>query len=229
MKPSILSVMILICAYSSGFTQNQRNKYCLCSTKQTNYYRDSSIDILDTNRLFFIIENINNDTLYLFNSYFQDNIVSSNFLRRIDKKHNILNISFLPLIPFVFTRYSDAYIIYDSNSIFDENQIVYDFYKILPHSKFVIGFLKSDLFPSYSKSTIFLKEFNEKLLINKRQIKTVKKYKINRLYDDKKIRIKFALYKNVSKICNEGAIYEDHKTFIMNAKNYDIVTFEIPN
>lgn len=147
MKYLQLLVFVLIIQHNA-FGQSLRHSYCGCQIvgeEQPVKDKDSIFVEAHYNKEMLRIEIINNtrDTIFLFNSYFDKNITSSKYIYRYDKKNKSVNISFLPLIPYLFTRYSDRIVLQDR--IVKEYQTVYDFYKIPPYYKHTLNIDVLDL------------------------------------------------------------------------------------
>ena len=96
---NIISFILLTIIYNSSLSGKNLNNWI-----QSNYFDSINTQItIDSFGYNFIIENVTQDTLYIFSSYIDDKIIKTDDLKRISKRNDTLIISFLPLIPFVFT------------------------------------------------------------------------------------------------------------------------------
>lgn len=160
--------------------QEERGSYCKCeikgaeiSTKLNSEGVTLNVNYLGDN-INIKVTNSTPDTIYLFKSYFDNDISISPYLYRFDKKENEVNISLLPLIAYLYTKYSDKIIIQDR--IIKTYQTVYDFYKILPFHEYNFKVKALD----FKNSKEFIKDFDVYSLSKFQPIKKIKKEKLRK-------------------------------------------------
>ncbi|MDH6310475.1 hypothetical protein M2451_004019 [Dysgonomonas sp. PFB1-18] len=188
-------------------------------------HSDSLISILvNTNKDVFEFELINNtsDSLYLFDSYLNENAFSdieqlynARYLHRFDRKENQCKLSFLPLIPYLSVERNDLYII-GENRLIRKGQILYSFKSILPHSKLCIKIPKESFYQEK-----YIKEVD-----TKKMSKFDKKMKIKNIDGVKcdNIVVEFAVYKNINIINNFEAYYYNEFEFNEQVLSYSIIS-----
>lgn len=207
---------------------SQTIRYCECKNADTFNvskfpFKETSIHVLEDSINFNIkIINTSFDTVYLFSSYFGNFFYGSEYIHRVDKKNKIIKVSFTPLIPYLFTKYSD--VIQADNAIVSHNQVVYDFIKMQPGSQYVFQIPKFillnkrigvDDFDIYSLNKFMTNFHFRKTKISKRKIK---KYKMV---------VEVALYKNVSFLCFESNYYLKELEFDKETKLFYIISSPI--
>jgi hypothetical protein len=129
-----LFFILFYISFISSSAQYKRGTYCSCEikgTKITNYLKESTVN-LDShhseNNINLKITNNTKDTIFIFKSYFDADISTSNYIFRYNKKNNIVNVSYVPLLPYLFTKYSDRLTFEDR--IIKDHQVVFFFFKI---------------------------------------------------------------------------------------------------
>jgi len=207
--------------------QEKRCSYCECEVKGTEISdQANSVKGVTLNANYLketiSIKVINNtsDTIYIFKSYFDNDISISPYLYRLDKKKNEMNVSFLPLIPYLYTKYSDKVIIQDR--IIKAYQTVYDFYKILPFHEYSFNVKSLD----FKNSKEFIKDFDIYSLNKFQPIKKFKREKVKKENTPAFI-VKIAYYTNIENICNSNAYFLDELNFNEDAKKFKIIKFEL--
>ncbi len=173
----------------------------------------------------FEIINTTDDTLFLFNSYFEKEYYSSRHLHRIDSTKSSYKISFEPFIPYLFTVAADR-IKFTLKDIILSNQNRYDFIVMPPASFFEISFHYDDLFQNIDKEDNLIYDFDTSQMnicceigfkyLNVCQLK--KKYKLF---------FEFALYNNIDLLCDQSAYYLNEADFNHQAKDYKIVSIPV--
>lgn len=203
--------------------QQTRSSYCKCETvgaKTSNL--DAQKDILLTatysdGSINIKIINNSSEAIYIFNSYFDNGISDSPYLYRYDPKSNTVNISYLPLIPYLTTKYSDKIFLQDR--IIQNYQTVYDFYKILP-------------FHQYAFSVKTMNFYNTKDFIRDFDIYALNKFQPIRKFKTKKLKggthpefkVKIAYYKSIDVICNQDAYFLNELRFNDQAKSFKVLS-----
>jgi hypothetical protein len=160
-----------------------------------------------------------------FNSYFQRQFLASKYLHRINLGSRSYKVSFLPIVPHVFTKYSDNVITTDE-AIMSNHQIVYDFIKLSPKSSKVIEFKYSDLFENKNKMNNVSKDYNIKLL-NKNSNTPTKFYTTSKLSGKYNFSFEFAVYKSVSLLCKQAAYYMQEYAFDKQSINFKVLTLPV--
>jgi hypothetical protein len=232
-KLQVFLIMVLLLSKSS-FAQN-RTKYCSCnvvgsSISSDTLFKDSlyTYTVSDSNQITVVFANTTADTIYIFNSYLQKTFLSSKYLHRINSFKNEYKISFVPLIPFVFTKYSDILKIGD-DAIIGNHQIVYDFYTLLPKSKFELNFYYRDLFKENRKNSAVI-DINIKRLNKYNDQVKFKTAKVHNLNGQYKFLFEFAAYKSINVLCNQSAYYVNEYLFDKQSKEFELIQipFEVP-
>jgi len=166
------------------------------------------------------IVNNTHKPVYLFRSYFSDDICQSKLIYRYNEKSQHLTISFIPWIATLSMYYSD--LIYTRNKLLYEGAVVYDFYYIGANSFF-----------SFNLDVLNLKEikkcvkdvnfdrYNKKAKLPKLRPVVIKKNNIQ------SCSVELAIYKDVSKICNVNSYMYYYSQFIPAAASYDVISIPI--
>jgi hypothetical protein len=169
----------------------------------------------------FLITNNSPDTLFLFDSYLNEELYGSRYLHRYDKKAKRCKLSFLPLLPYLSPRYRDV-VILGGEKIANKGQIIFHFKAIPPNETYAVSIPK-DFFHS--------REYVDEVYPQKyskfdRRIK-FRSRKRNRCDD---VLVEFAIYKSVDLLKSENAYYFDELAFNEQALSYDILSITIePN
>lgn len=206
--------------------QEERGSYCKSETKGTEISNKANTNevVLSANYLkdtiSIKITNNTTDTIYIFKSYFDNNISISPYLYRFDRKKNEVNISFLPLIPYLYTKYSDKIIIQDR--IIKAYQTVYDFYKILPFHEYSFNVKSLD----FKNSKEFIKDFDVYSLNKFQPIKKFKREKLKKKNTPEFI-VNIAYYSDIKNICNSNSYFLDELKFNEDAKKFKIIKSQL--
>lgn len=223
MKKNYLIVAILF--LSSLNAQTLRSDYCKCEIKGSKIPDQSTINKISLTsnylegKLHLKITNNSKDTIYIFKSYFDNGISNSEYLYRYDKKSNTVNISFVPLLPYLSTKYSDRIVLNDR--IITDNQVVYDFYKILPFSEYSFSIAALN----FREKKEFIKDFDTSTLNKFEKIKGIKKKKW--IKKNPSFFINIAYYDNVEVLCNSDLYYLKELKFNDAAKNFKVIRCEV--
>ncbi len=162
--------------------------------------------------------NTTKDTIYLFNSYFSEDISKSKFLYRINKKEKKRKISFLPLVPYLFTKYSDRIII--KNRIINDYQVVYNFDKIPPNRVYNF-YIKIN---NVEELNLLIEDFD---LASLNKFQSIKKFKSSKVKPNKDFNVEFAYYKHVDLLCNKNDYFLKEIEFNNQAKSFEIVNAKL--
>lgn len=228
--------LIVTFLLSKSISAQNRIKYCSCnvvgsSIGSNTLFKDSlyTYTVNDSNQITVVFTNTTADTIYIFNSYLQKAFLSSKYLHRINSIKNEYKISFVPLIPFVFTKYSDILKIGD-DAIIGSHQIVYDFYTLLPNSKFELNFYYRDLFKANRKKSA-VTDINVKRLNKYNDQVKFKTAKVHSLKGQYKFLLEFAAYKSINVLCNQSAYYVNEYLFDKQSKEFELIQipFEVPS
>ena len=231
MKYFITPILLLLLSLAAT-AQSKRSEYCSCKEASrlndtANYYPDSLYAIYkdDTSAIRLTIINTTKDTLYMFNSYLYEQFLGSKYLHRIDLNKKQYKVSLLPLVPYVYTKYSDVVVISDE-AIIGNHQIVYDFFKLPPNSTQEIEFKYRDLFKNKNKSNNVSKDYNVKLL-NKNSKISKSFYTTSKLAGKYNLTFEFAVYKSVDLLCKQTAYYLQEYKIDKQSKNFKILSVPI--
>jgi hypothetical protein len=203
-------------------SQTERSTYCKCEIKGQEFAKSANNDVsiianYEGDKLKLEVCNNTTETIFLFSSYFEKDISTSKYIYRYDDKKNEAKISFLPLIPYMYTKYSDNIIMEDR--ILKEYQTVYDFYKILPQNKYIFYV---DIVDLKSKNN-YIKDIDVDSLNKFEKIKRI------RLPNKVEYYTELAYYKDVSLLCNRDAYFLKELDFNKQAKEYKRIKVPIVN
>ena len=212
--------------------QSKRGEYCSCKeannlNNSANYYPDSLYATYnqDTVGVTVNIINTTKDTLYIFNSYLRQQFLSSKYLHRINVQNKLYKISFLPIIPYVFTKYSDIVATTDQ-ALIGNHQVVYDFFRLPPNSNQQIEFKYRELFKNRNKNSNVSKDYDVRKL-NKNSKPSQTFYTTSKLKGKYNFKFEFAAYKSVNLLCNQTAYYLQEYKFDKQSKNFKVLTIPV--
>lgn len=216
----LLFILFFVLAGNSN-AQYKRSLYCDCKiegAKILNDLNEQKVNLSSNyseGNLHLKVTNNTKDTIFIFKSYFDKDISTSNYVYRYDKKNNKINISFAPLLPYLFTKYSDR-VIFD-NRIIKDYQVVYDFYKIPPFYEYLFSVPVID----FKRRKDFITDFNVSELNKFEKIKRFKTKKLNQKKPSFVVSV--AYYNNVETLCNSNSYYQEELKFNSAAKDFKIL------
>lgn len=225
----LFCMTVFACIHS--FAQIKRGEYCSCIkaaslVDKSKYYQDSVYGTYeeDTTGITLNIINTTKDTLYVFKSYFDKIFLSSKYLHRINSKEKKYKLSLLPIVPKVFTKYSD---VITDEPIIGNQQVVYDFIKLPPNSIEKFLFKYEDLFKNRNSQNNASKDYDIKIL-HKYTKKIPQKFcTVSKLKSKYKFEVEFAVYKSVNLLCNESAYFLQENEFDKQSKDFKILTIPV--
>lgn len=161
--------------------------------------------------------NKHTDTVYLLSSYFNEELIRSKYLHRINKKEKKYKVSFLPIRPFLGLKRPDV-IVLGENRIIKQNQVLYSFIDLPPNTMLCLKLnLKTDDVQEYVKD-VNLKKIGR---YDKLRFKAINK-KPKGLTN----HFEFAVYFNTSLLKDYNAYYLKEFEFNKQAQNY--ILLDIP-
>lgn len=199
----------------------QRSEFCQCnnlSLPLSEQCNDPSIEVSTKvleDSLHITIKNKSSDTIYIFKSYFDRDIALSHYLYRYNRSSKNVNISFSPLVSYLFPTYSDNIIFQDR--ILQEYQVVFDFYVLNPRSEITINLKILNL---QSKKR-FIKDFDVKKLNKYQKLKKLSYVEMNTMPS---YYVTIAYYKDISLLCNKSAFYFNELQFNNSSKQFTEVS-----
>ena len=214
MKVIISMILFQITFFTS---MAQRGEYCSCRNVGKPILRenfDSSIQVKSValdDSLHLTIKNKSFDTIYLFKSYFDRDIALSEYLYRYNKVSKKVNISFSPLVSYLYPTYSDNIIFQDR--ILQEYQVVYDFYVVGPGSELDIDLQILNL----RSKRRFIKEFDVKKLGKYKKLKNLSYVDLG---TNLSYSVTVAYYKSISLLCDKNAFYSNELMFDYSSKHF---------
>ena len=225
----LFSMATFVCIHS--FSQIKRGEYCACIKApslidKTKNYPDSVYATYqeDTTGIVLSIINTTMDTLYIFKSYIDKDLLSSKYLHRINTKEKKYKLSLLPIVSNVFTKYSD---VITDEPIVGNQQVVYDFIKMPPNSTAIILFGYKDLFKRKDSQNNVSKDYDIRTL-HKYTKKVPQKFcTVSKLKGNYKFEIEFAVFKSVSLLCNEASYFLQESEFEKQSKDFKILTVPV--
>jgi hypothetical protein len=233
MKNVVFILLLLLLLLSTITTvQIVRGEYCSCKEADkleslNNYYSDSLYATYkeDTAGITVSIINTTKDTIYIFSSYLQQQFLGSKYLHRIELNKRRYKLSLLPVVPHVFTKYSDVVIASDE-AIMGDHQILYDFIKLLPGSGKEIEFKYRDLFKNKNEKNNISKDYNVRLLSKNSKVPR-KFYTTSKLPGKYDFCFEFAVYKSVDFLCKQTAYYMQAYEFDRQSKSFNVLTIPV--
>ena len=202
---SIISILFVV-SVQLGAQTNQCDGFCVQFIKEK-----------DNNFEFDIINNTQ-DTLYLFDSYLDNDLYQSKYLHRFDKKEKQCKLSFLPLLPFLSVHYTDRLIL-GNNKVANKGQVLYHFRAIPPKSRNKVVISKSAF---YTENYVY-EVYPQKISKFEGTIK-FRKSKNNRCDN---VVVEFALYRNIDLLTSEKAYYFDEYNFNEQALSYYVLSVSV--
>ncbi|RZJ90226.1 MAG: hypothetical protein EOO20_08755 [Chryseobacterium sp.] len=227
----ILVLITFLFEYNTLIAQDfKRTNYCQCEVKGKNLNRAINmedivyavVDSLSSDHLYISFYNHTNDTVFLFKSYFDKDISTSDYLYRYDKTNKKLYSSFVPLLPYLSIKYSDRVII--QNREIEKNQVVYDFFKIPPNQVFCFNLKIKD----FTKIKQAFQQFSPYSLSKFDNNVSLKKCMSIKDKANTKYILQLAYYKNIQTICDGKSYYLAELKFNEDAKSFIIIDAEIP-
>lgn len=227
----ILAPLTFIFQCSTSIAQDfNRTNYCQCEVKGEKINRNDNkkdtayaiVDSISSNNLHVSFYNHTKDTVFLFKSYFDKDISTSEYLYRYDKTNKNLYSSFVPLLPYLSIKYSDRVV--TQNRAVTKNQVVYDFYKIPPYQVFSFDLKIKDL-TSIKQA---FQQFSPHSLSKFENNVSFKKCKFNPYKASIKYLLQLAYYKNVQTVCDGKSYYLDELKFNDEANSFIVIDAEIP-
>jgi len=163
------------------------------------------------------IFNNSGNSVYLFSSYFDENLYQSWFLHRYNNKTNERILSFLPIPYYMSFKRSDLVVVGEKRVI-TQFQVIYEFEELAPESYITI------LIPKESFNSNYVRNYDPKEMnkISKPRFKI-----INKTLDDSFRKIEFAVYDKINWF-NSQSYYYDEYNFDKNSKDYQIISVTIP-
>lgn len=195
---------------------------CLTGQSQTRSISVSLIEKSDSVK--FVLYNDNEHPLWLFDSYLDPRygkvLFQSQYLHRLERKTNQFKLSFLPITPWLFIKYSDL-IIRDERTIRSVGQVLYHFRQIMGKDSMTI---------SIPKEAFLCKEYViDKPLVKYHNYDSVRRVKFRtttRSPQQPYRTVEFAMYRSLEGI-NETNYYFHEGIFDDAVKGYDVLAVTI--
>jgi hypothetical protein len=185
-------------------------------TNQCNSFLVQFIGEKDNNFKFEIINN-SIDTLYLFDSYLNENLYQSKYLHRFDVQKKQCKLSLLPLLPFLSVRYSDL-VILGENKVANKWQVLYHFKAIPPNGGHTIVI---------SKSAFYSEDYVKEVYPQKISKFDTIKFRKSKHKKCSTVIVEFALYKNIDLLISENAYYFDEFNFNEQALSFTVLSIAV--
>lgn len=177
----------------------------------------------DSLGLHFQIINSTNNVHYLFNSYIKKEYYRSMYVHRINRENHLYKFSFTPIVHLLYTRKRDVVVIDFSNPVAG-NQNVYDFIRLQPNSYYEIDVNYQDLFAAQNSQDNAVSDFDPKQLgIDDNLIKITTK-NLSGFYNSV---FEFALYEDISLLCDVEAYYLREYEFRKQASSYKTLALPV--
>lgn len=174
---------------------NSRN-CCVCNDEDV--FSEAAMEGKDSLKIF--IYNYSKDTIFVFSSYFAEDISSSKWLYRVDDRAMNISLSFIPIFPLLGFTKSDLV----RDTPLNNGQVTYDFDTIPPSNRYS----RRVKIHNTQKNTEYLKTFicsncyelpkNFKRRMKYKRIKDIKPYSFNVL---------IAYYYNIESFTSQDYFY----------------------
>ena len=216
-----IGVIILLIAFSIYLSSQKVEQNWIINTdlsKDETLILNVSNDT-DGNVVFEFI-NQANDSLYLFDSYLDgtysiinEDLYGSKYLHRYDMKLKECKLSFLPILPFLSVNYTDV-VVAGENKLIRKGQILYHFKPIPPQSCIQIAVPRKVFYSKEYVKEITLKDYSK--------FDSTIKFKDVIPKRCQRIKVEFAIYKDVSLLTSYDAFYFDELNFNKQALSYEV-------
>jgi len=220
-------IYFLICLISVAIGFSQNHNSCVESLAQldSNSQKEEYeliIEKLNTDSLKVIFVNNSDQDIFIFSSYFDDEFSNSRYLNRINKKEKERKKSFLPLRPYLSPSINNGRFLPKRERL---NRLGYVGYKFI---KIASGKMIEQIFTVKSSNSEFVRDINLNKfgVANKINWKN-KKYK--KCYEKYNLILEFALYKNISGLCDIDVFINNTYTFDKTSKSYLLISGNVPN
>lgn len=187
--------------------------YLIQLNAQTNQYGDLRVQLVGKNENYFEFDIINNtrDTLFLFDSYLNENLYDSKYLHRFDAIENQCKLSLLSLLPFLSVQPTDCMVL-GENRIVYRGQVLYNFQTILPNSRNAILISKRAFYSEDYVKEVYPQKISK--FINTIKFHKSKHRKCNTVI------VELALYRNIDLLISHEAYYFNEYNFNEQALSY---------
>lgn len=227
----IMKLQLLIVFVSTWTFALAQSNYCYNQVGKSIDFPEKRMDSLYleydkmASSYYIKIVNPTKDTLYLFSSYFSQELQSSKYLHEVDKKNKTYYISFVPIISNLATKRTDKTIL-GEEKIAQKEQVLYDFIKLNPNTYYVLQINYSNLFKNRNTNKNAVKHYNHQSLskFKKASFKTVTTSKLTGKYN---LIFQFGIYTDVSILCSESDYYLNEFEFDKQAKSFKTINFPI--
>ena len=174
------------------------------------------VESVKENKYIVRIYNPTKESVYLFSSYFNDDLFMSKYLHLYSEKNNSCILSFLPLPYFLSYTRSDN-VILGANAVVNRNQIIYQFLEI-PRASFIEILLPDTCFDADYVNCYDARKMSP----NNRP--TFKVAKGLRRCSKKEIQV--AVYANIGTL-NKEVYYADPYSFSQGISDYRLLSITI--
>lgn len=171
------------------------------------------------------IVNPTKDTLYLFSSYFTQELQSSKYLHEVNRKNKTYYISFVPIVSNLATKRTDK-IILGEESIAHKGQVLYDFIKLDPNTYYALEINYNTLFKNGKANRNAVKYYNNQSLskFKEASFKTLTTSKLAGKYN---LIFQFGVYTDVRVLCSESNYYLNEYEFDKQAKSFKTINLPV--
>lgn len=225
----LIRLLLLIVFFSTGTIALAQSNYCYNQMGKNIDFPTKKTDSLyldyDTSSGYIKIVNPTKDTLYLFSSYFTQELQSSKYLHEVDRKNRTYYISFVPIISNLATKRTDKIII-GEGSIAHKGQVLYDFIKLSPSTYYVLKINPNTLFKNSNASRNAVKSYNNQSLskFKEASFKTLTTSKLAGKYN---LVFQFGVYTDVKVLCSESNYYLNEFEFDKQAKSFKTINLPV--
>jgi hypothetical protein len=228
MKSSIIIIFLFIINPAKIFSQDyDSTKYILnvsCSEIRTDKIpklTDSLSLTFQENpkELVFCFNNYKSTSIFLFSSYLQEKYYTNTYLNRIDKKANVIKISFLPILPSILLT-DRVYI--NEEKVIMYNQLLYEFIEIKPYSCYQIVIDAERILNYIEDKPFWVKDFDVTTFKQGDKISKIKSKKLNQNIP---ILFEFAYFNHLDFIFKKD--YHLQKKFINDKNSFKVLDAQI--
>lgn len=171
------------------------------------------------------IVNPTKDTIYLFSSYFNQELQSSKYLHEVDRKNKTYYISFVPIVSKLATKRTDK-IILGEGSIAHKGQVLYDFIQLDPNTYYALEVNYNTLFKNSKANRNAVECYNNQSLSKFKEphFKTLTTSKLVGKYN---LVFQFGVFSDVRVLCSESDYYLNEFEFDKQAKSFKTINLPV--
>jgi len=225
-------IILLFFFYTYATAQVKRSdNYCFTQTGKSIDFSVKRTDslycdyVIEGNLLKINIVNPSKDTLYLFKSYFAQELYPSKYIHQIDRKNKVYYISFAPIVSSLTTNKTDK-VILGENSVGHKGQVLYDFIKLNPGTFYQLEIDRTRLFKNHLISNNAVRYFDHFKLskFKNANFKALTTSNLKGRYD---VVVQFGIYDDVRLLCDKSKYYMNEIEFDRKSKVFKMINLNV--